>query len=82
MPYALLTLDWTCAGHGTGDHEIRSTLFPDAEGYVKGTKTIVTYDVDGLTGSAASTRDTRLSRSASPGRSASGSSSGSAPNTC
>ncbi|MFJ3144619.1 HupE/UreJ family protein [Streptomyces halstedii] len=53
VPYALLTLDWTCAGHGTGDHEIRSTLFPDAEGYVKGTKTIVTYDVDGLMGSAA-----------------------------
>lgn len=53
VPYALLTLDWTCAGHGTGDHEIRSTLFPDSEGYVKGTKTIVTYDVDGLTGSAA-----------------------------
>ncbi|MFJ4855194.1 HupE/UreJ family protein [Streptomyces sp. NPDC088730] len=53
VPYALLTLDWTCAGHGTGDHEIRSTLFADPEGYVKGTKTIVTYDVDGRTGSAA-----------------------------
>lgn len=53
VPYALLTLDWTCAGHGTGDHEIRSGLFPDPEGYVKGTKTIVTYAVDGHTGSAA-----------------------------
>ncbi|WNI21775.1 HupE/UreJ family protein [Streptomyces sp. ITFR-16] len=53
VPYALLTLDWTCGGHGTGDHEIRSGLFPDREGYVKGTKTIVTYAVDGRTGSAA-----------------------------
>ncbi|MFF2732789.1 HupE/UreJ family protein [Streptomyces sp. NPDC058008] len=57
VPYALLTFDWTCAGggagHGTAGHEIRSTLFPDAEGYVKGTKTIVTYAVDGRTGSAA-----------------------------
>ncbi|MFF9349197.1 HupE/UreJ family protein [Streptomyces sp. NPDC014734] len=53
VPYALLTLDWTCAEHGAGDHGIRSALFPDAEGYVKGTKTIVTYAVDGRTGSAA-----------------------------
>ncbi|MEU8708826.1 HupE/UreJ family protein [Streptomyces sp. NPDC048565] len=53
VPYAQITLDWTCAEHGTGDHEIRSALFPDQEGYVKGTKTIVTYDVDGRTGSAA-----------------------------
>ncbi|MER5275842.1 HupE/UreJ family protein [Streptomyces sp. NPDC002809] len=53
VPYALLALDWTCAGHATGDHEIRSGLFPDREGYVKGTKTIATYAVDGRTGSAA-----------------------------
>ncbi len=57
VPYTLLTLDWTCAeegdGHVTVDHEIRSGLFPDAEEYVKGTKTIVTYAVDGHSGSAA-----------------------------
>ncbi|MFE6930916.1 HupE/UreJ family protein [Streptomyces sp. NPDC057699] len=53
VPYALLTLDWTCAAHDAGDPEIRSALFPDPEGYVKGTKTIVTYAVDGRTGSAA-----------------------------
>ncbi|MGW0572191.1 HupE/UreJ family protein [Streptomyces tauricus] len=57
VPYALLTLDWTCAGggdsHVTVDHEIRSGLFPDSEEYVKGTKTIATYDVGGRTGSAA-----------------------------
>ncbi|MFF3564951.1 HupE/UreJ family protein [Streptomyces sp. NPDC002574] len=52
VPYAGLTLDWTCAGGGD-DHAVRSGLFPDAEGYVKGTKTIVTYDVDGRSGSAA-----------------------------
>ncbi|KAB2971043.1 HupE/UreJ family protein [Streptomyces sp. SS1-1] len=51
-PYAVLTLDWTCPG-GDAGLEVRSTLFPDAEQYVKGTKTIVTYAVDGLTGSAA-----------------------------
>ncbi|MFS8197495.1 HupE/UreJ family protein [Streptomyces sp. CWNU-52B] len=56
VPYALLTLDWTCAGgHGEvgGGHEIRSGLFPDAEEYVKGTKTIATYAVGGDSGSAA-----------------------------
>lgn len=51
-PYAVLALDWTCAG-GDAELEVRSTLFPDAERYVKGTKTIVTYEVDGLAGSAA-----------------------------
>ncbi|GAA2940534.1 MULTISPECIES: HupE/UreJ family protein [Streptomyces] len=53
VPYALLALDWTCPEHGTGEYEVRSGLFPDSEGYVKGTKTIVTYAVDGHTGSAA-----------------------------
>ncbi|MFD9001436.1 HupE/UreJ family protein [Streptomyces sp. NPDC059582] len=53
VPYALLTLDWTCAEHGSGDHELHSRLFPDSEGYVKGVKTIVTYAVGGHTGSAA-----------------------------
>ncbi|MCX5401368.1 HupE/UreJ family protein [Streptomyces sp. NBC_00102] len=53
VPYALLDLDWACAEHGSGDHRVRSTLFPDSEGYVKGTKTIVTYDVGGRSGSAA-----------------------------
>ncbi|MDX3070928.1 HupE/UreJ family protein [Streptomyces sp. MI02-7b] len=52
VPYAGLTLDWTCA-EGDDDHTVRGGLFPDAEGYVKGTKTIVTYDVDGRSGSAA-----------------------------
>ena len=32
---------------------MRSGLFPDDEGYVRGTKTIVTYDIDGRSGSAA-----------------------------
>lgn len=51
VPYARLLLDWACpAGDG---HEVRSGLFPDAEDYVKDTKTIVTYHLDGHTGSAA-----------------------------
>lgn len=57
VPYALLTLDNDCVGdseaHVSGSHEIRSELFPDSETYVKDTKTIVTYDLDGRTGSAA-----------------------------
>ncbi|GIF69724.1 hypothetical protein Ais01nite_77590 [Asanoa ishikariensis] len=52
VPYASLFLDWTCSSRFAG-HELRSGLFPDSEGYVKGTKTIVTYAIDGRTGSAA-----------------------------
>ncbi|WP_382309707.1 HupE/UreJ family protein [Herbiconiux sp. UC225_62] len=50
-PYAVLTLDLSCAQDGDG-HVIRSDLFPDSEQYVTGTKTIVSYDIDGRTGSA------------------------------
>ncbi|MFD3457965.1 HupE/UreJ family protein [Streptomyces sp. NPDC058691] len=52
VPYADLALDWTCP-EGGDDHQVHSGLFPDSEGYVKGVKTIVTYDVDGRSGSAA-----------------------------
>jgi hydrogenase/urease accessory protein HupE len=52
VPYATLGLDWACPAEA-GSHEIRSGLFPDAEGYVKGVKTIATYDLDGRRGSAA-----------------------------
>nr|WP_236646822.1 HupE/UreJ family protein [Micromonospora acroterricola] len=52
VPYANLLLDWTCPER-TDEHEVRSVLFPDGDGYVKGTKTIVTYEVDGRSGSAA-----------------------------
>ncbi|WUH91741.1 HupE/UreJ family protein [Streptomyces sp. NBC_00433] len=52
VPYANLLLGWTCPEQGV-DHEVRSGLFPDAEKYVTGTRTIVTYDVDGRKGSAA-----------------------------
>ncbi|MYZ34243.1 MULTISPECIES: HupE/UreJ family protein [unclassified Streptomyces] len=52
VPYAGLLLDWACP-EGGGDPEVRSGLFPDSETYVKGTKTIVTYEIDGRSGSAA-----------------------------
>ncbi|MDG4806763.1 HupE/UreJ family protein [Micromonospora sp. WMMD1120] len=52
VPYADLLLDWTCPERSDA-HEVRSGLFPDREGYVKGTKTIVTYEIDGRSGSAA-----------------------------
>ncbi|MEU8180714.1 HupE/UreJ family protein [Micromonospora sp. NPDC049047] len=52
VPYANLLFDWTCPERAN-EHEVRSTLFPDGEDYVKGTKTIVTYEIDGRSGSAA-----------------------------
>ncbi|TFD56127.1 HupE/UreJ family protein [Cryobacterium frigoriphilum] len=55
VPYALLVLDFACAA-GSGEelsYELTSSLFPDAEDYVTDTKTIVTYELDGQSGSAA-----------------------------
>jgi len=52
VPYAFLVLDYACPGSAQ-EHEIRSGLFPDGEGYVKDTKTVVTYDLDLHDGSAA-----------------------------
>lgn len=52
VPYAHVTLDYVCPAAAQA-HEIRSSLFPDEEGYVTGTKTIVTYDLDFVDGSAA-----------------------------
>lgn len=52
VPYALLVLDYRCPG-SAGAHEVRSGLFPDSEGYVRDSKTIVTYDLDLTSGSAA-----------------------------
>ncbi|EPD86338.1 hypothetical protein HMPREF1529_00390 [Microbacterium sp. oral taxon 186 str. F0373] len=51
VPYVVIARTLTCpAGEA---HIVRSTLFPDEEGYVTGTKTILTYDIDLHTGSAA-----------------------------
>ncbi|WP_432829766.1 HupE/UreJ family protein [Dactylosporangium sp. CA-092794] len=52
VPYTTLLLDWACPGEADA-HEVRAGLFPASEGYIKGTKTIVTYDIDGRQGSAA-----------------------------
>lgn len=52
VPYAHVSLDYRCPD-AARSHEITSTLFPDDEGYVTGTKTIVTYDLDFVDGSAA-----------------------------
>lgn len=51
-PYAVLVLDYACP-EPADEHEIRSDLFPDSETYVKDTKTILTYDLDLKSGSAA-----------------------------
>ena len=55
VPYATLTLDHSCAQ--SSEHEFRSELFPDAEEYVKGTVTVLEYDLDGQSGSAALDRE-------------------------
>ena len=52
VPYLDVVLDYECPDAARA-HEIHSTLFPDEEGYVTGTKTIVTYDLDFVDGSAA-----------------------------
>lgn len=51
VPYAVLTFDYACAA--AEEHVVTSTLFPEDEGYVRDTKSIVTYDLDLRTGSAA-----------------------------
>ncbi|KHK96662.1 LigA [Microbacterium mangrovi] len=55
LPYAALTLDWHCPPASA--HEFRSQLFPDGEGYVQGTVTILKYALDGQSGSASLTAD-------------------------
>jgi hypothetical protein len=52
VPYLHVVLDYRCPDDAQ-THDIRSTLFPDDEGYVTGTKTIATYDLDFVDGSAA-----------------------------
>jgi hypothetical protein len=52
VPYAFVTLDHSCPGSATA-HEVRSDLFPDDEQFVTDTKTIVTYELDLTSGSAA-----------------------------
>lgn len=51
VPYTTLLLDWDCPRADA--HQVRTGLFPDSEGYVKGAKTIVTYALDAHSGSAA-----------------------------
>jgi hypothetical protein len=50
QPYVLLHLDYRCPDAAT--HEVRSDLFPDSEGYVNDTKTIVTFRLDLNNGTA------------------------------
>lgn len=52
VPYLHVVLDYRCADAAQA-HVIRSALFGDDEGYVTGTKTIVTYDLDFVDGTAA-----------------------------
>ncbi|MGK3204345.1 HupE/UreJ family protein [Amycolatopsis sp. MEPSY49] len=51
VPYTRLALDYRCPA--AESHEVTGTLFGDAEGYVRDTKTILTYHLDLASGSAA-----------------------------
>jgi hypothetical protein len=55
VPYANARFDYVCPEMGETEHGhlISSTLFPNSERYVKQTKTVLTYEVDGKSGSAA-----------------------------
>lgn len=58
VPYANLVVDYRCPADSDADvlhtgHIVSSTMFADDEGYVTGAKTIVTYDLDESSGSAA-----------------------------
>lgn len=58
VPYASVVLDWTCPHDDDAavlhrGHVLRSDMFPDREGYIRDAKTIVTYHLDGTSGSAA-----------------------------
>ncbi|WP_106813786.1 HupE/UreJ family protein [Microbacterium timonense] len=52
VPYAVIGFDAACTSPGSA-HVVTSTLFGDDEGYVRDTKTILTYDIDAHSGSAA-----------------------------
>ncbi|MER6348717.1 HupE/UreJ family protein [Streptomyces sp. NPDC001595] len=51
--YAVLTIGYDCpgTGDGGGTYTVSSALFPDAETFVHGTRTIVHYDLGGHRGS-------------------------------
>lgn len=51
--YARYSIVYACGPTHDRGHIVTSHLFPDREGMVKDTKTIVTYRLDGRTGSAA-----------------------------
>ena len=50
VPYAVLSVDYECPA--ASEHVVRATIFPDDEGFVRDTKTILTYDLDLRSGSA------------------------------
>lgn len=53
VPYAHVMLRYQCGDEAAQEHDVTSSLFPDAEHYVRDTKTIVTYSLDLQSGSAA-----------------------------
>jgi HupE/UreJ protein len=67
VPFARVTLDYTCPGGGGGHPVVESSLFPDSEGFVTGTKTLVTFDLAGLEGGDEATGQLILDQSTTSG---------------
>lgn len=58
VPHAVVVLDFACSGSSADPvHEISSGLFPESEGFVGSTETIVEYDLPAGSGSAVLTAD-------------------------
>lgn len=66
VPFANITLDYACPD-ASGAPVIRSDLFPDSEGFVTGTKTLVTYDLAGFHGESGGTGQLILDQSTTSG---------------
>lgn len=58
VPHAVVGWDFTCSpGAGVEAHEVSSELFPEGEGFVGSTDTIVEFDLAGRTGNTVLTAD-------------------------
>ncbi len=69
VPFANVTLDYSCRDGADADVAVvTSTMFPDSEGFVTGTKTLVSYDLSGFTADGGSTGELILDQTTRSGR--------------
>lgn len=68
VPFADVALDYSCPDGSDDVAVVTSTLFPDSEGFVTGTKTLVSYDLSGFTAEGGSTGELILDQGTRSGR--------------